>query len=178
MSSVYRLLEGLEFLWHRFSGVIPSQIIRKLMFRLAGGVSGPKTVFYGGTEIRCARKIEIGGHTSIGHQCILDGRGGLRIGNSVNISSGAWIWTAEHAVHSSSFEATVASVVIEDYAWISGRVVILPGITIGKGAVVATGAVVTKSVDPFVIVGGIPAKPIGQREQNLDYKLGSCMPFA
>jgi acetyltransferase-like isoleucine patch superfamily enzyme len=62
-------------------------------------------------------------------------------------------------------------VTIEDYAWISCRVVILPGVTIGKGAVVAAGAVVTTNVPPYTIVGGVPAIEIGKRTKNLNYTL-------
>lgn len=174
---IYRVIEGLEFLWHNISGIIPSQYIRKWMFRIAGGRIGKGSVFYGGSELRCARRIRIGCGTSIGHHCILDGRGQLTIGDSVNISTGAWIWTAEHNINASGFEAVVAPVVIEDYAWISGRTVIMPGVRIGRGAVVATGAVVTKSVADYVVVGGIPAKQIGVRSRELNYHLTSCMPF-
>lgn len=171
------ILEALEFLWHRVAAYTPSQNIRRYMFRLAGGVLGQGTVFYGGTEIRCARRIDIGAYTSIGHRCILDGRGKLKIGSSVNFSTGVWIWTAEHDVQSPDFAARIAPVIIEDYAWIGSRVIILPGVTIGKGAVVASGAVVTKDVAAFNIVGGVPAKIIGKRNEDLRYELTSCIPF-
>ncbi len=63
-----------------------------------------------------------------------------------------------------------APVEIGEYAWICSRSIILPGIKIGKGAVVASGSIVTKDVPPYAIVGGIPAKIIGQREiKQYDY---------
>ena len=62
-------------------------------------------------------------------------------------------------------------VVIIDRAWISCRVVILPGVTVGEGAVVAAGAVVTKNVPPYTIVAGVPAKEVGKRTKDLRYKL-------
>ena len=62
------------------------------------------------------------------------------------------------------------SVVIENHAWISSRSVILPHNIIGEGAVVAAGAVVTKSVPAYAIVGGVPAKIIGQRSHTLKYE--------
>ena len=58
---------------------------------------------------------------------------------------------------------------IEDYAWICSRAIILPNVTIGKGAVVASGAVVTKNVDAYTVVGGIPAKKIADRNTDLEY---------
>jgi maltose O-acetyltransferase len=60
-----------------------------------------------------------------------------------------------------------APVEIGKYAWICSRAIILPGITIGEGAVVASGAIVTKDVAPYTVVGGIPAKRIGNREKKL-----------
>lgn len=78
----------------------------------------------------------------------------------------------QHDPQCPNFGVESAPVVIEDYAWLSCRSIILPGVTVGKGAVVAAGAVVTKSVESYTIVGGIPAKPIGKRNPNLDYVLG------
>jgi Acetyltransferase (isoleucine patch superfamily) len=67
---------------------------------------------------------------------------------------------------------------IEDYVFIGPRAIILPGVKIGKGAVVAAGAVVTKDVAPFSVVGGVPAKIIGERKiKNLSYKLGRARWF-
>ncbi len=58
---------------------------------------------------------------------------------------------------------------IGDYAWLGPRCIILPGITVGEGAVVAAGAVVTKDVEPYVVVGGIPALKISDRPSSLSY---------
>jgi acetyltransferase-like isoleucine patch superfamily enzyme len=138
---------------------------------------GQSSVIYNSCHLRAPEKIQIGTYTSIGDQCVLDGRGGLTIGNSVNFSTSAWVWTAQHDLNDREFAGVSAPVVIEDYAWISSRATILPGVTIGRGAVVAAGAVVTKSVAPFEIVGGVPAKKIGDRNQDLDYKLSSCIAF-
>lgn len=115
--------------------------------------------------------VEIGNHTVINRDCTLDGRGGLLIGNNVSISPEVMILTAEHDVNSSSFAGVVGRVVIQDYAWIGSRATILPGVTIGKGSVVAAGAVVTKDVPEYTIVGGIPAKTIGTRTSDLTYEL-------
>lgn len=102
---------------------------------------------------------------------MLDARNGITIGNNVSLSMGVWIWTMEHDPQDSYYQAKGGPVVIEDYAWISCRVVILPGVTIGQGAVVAAGAVVTKDVPPYEIVGGVPAKVIGERTKDLRYTL-------
>lgn len=119
-----------------------------------------RVVIYGGFEIRFPWKIEVGEGTIIGDECKLDGRNGLKIGRNVNFSTGAWIWTEQHDINDAMFGSNNSGgpVEIGDRAWISSRSVILPHNTIGEGAVVAAGAVVTKSVPAYTIVGGVPAK--------------------
>lgn len=98
--------------------------------------------------------------------------GGVKIGNNVDIAQEVNIWTEQHDYNSATYASTGGEVVIEDYVWIASRATILPGVTIGRGAVVASCAVVTKDVPSMAIVAGIPAKIIGHRQDCLDYKLG------
>ena len=151
---------------------VPSHTIRKFLLRYLFGMRiGKKVTIYYGTEFRYPWKIEIGDGTIIGDKCILDGRYGIIIGKDVNFSTGVWIWTAQHAVDSTSFSTNSAcgKVIIGDRAWVSCRAVVLPDISIEEGAVVAAGAVVTKNCDPFSIYGGVPAKKIGDRNRKLTY---------
>jgi acetyltransferase-like isoleucine patch superfamily enzyme len=117
----------------------------------------------------CAAGLVVGEYTVIHSKCRLDSRGGLFIGSRVSISQDVIVLTADHIVNSENFEGRTRQVVIEDYAWIGTRATILPGVRIGKGAVVAAGAVVIKDVDDYSIVGGVPAKLIGTRSHNLNY---------
>jgi serine acetyltransferase len=103
---------------------------------------------------------------------ILDARRGLDLGRNVNLSTGVWIWTEQHDPNDPDFAIVGGNVVIEDYVWISCRAVILPGVRIGEGCVVAAGAVVTKDMPAWSIVGGVPAVVIGQRSSNMRYQLG------
>lgn len=180
-AAVYNLLRTLvsfvrsgAFILLQSLGKVPAQSLRHFLYKYCFNLTlGQNSVIYNSCHIRSPHQVSIGKNSSIGDRCTLDGRSGLRIGNCVNLSTGAWIWTLQHDVTAPDFRATGAPVTIEDYAWISSRVTILPGVTVGKGAVVTAGAVVTKSVEPFAIVGGVPAKKIGERPKNLSYKLRS-----
>ena len=170
--------QDLRFLLLNHVGKVPSQRLRLGIYRRVFGLTvGESTAIYHGCEIRDPRRIRIGNFTSIGDRCILDGRGGLTIGNSVNFSTGVWVWTMQHTVEDPDFAIESAPVIIEDYAWISCRSVVLPGVRIGEGAVVAAGAVVTKNVEPYTIVGGVPAKKLGTRPRGLRYRMKDYVHF-
>ncbi len=111
----------------------------------------------------------IGEFTTINRSVTLDGRGGLKIGSRVSVSEGVKILTASHEVNSESFNLILKSVVIDDYVWIGANAIILPGVFVGYGAVVGSGSVVVKNVEPLTVVCGNPAKVVSIREGNLNY---------
>lgn len=116
--------------------------------------------------------INIGDACVIDRDCTLDARGSLTIGNNVNISPEVMILTAYHDPDAEEeFTGVEKAVVVEDYAWIATRAMVLPGVTIGRGAIVAAGSVVTKDVLPQTIVGGNPARLIRQRKGEQTYRL-------
>ena len=164
-----------------FTGRLPSHGIRKFLFRHVYGVQlGRKCIIYGGTEMRAPYNIRIGEGSIIGNDSILDGRNGIFIGNNVNFSTGVWIWTEQHDPQCPHFSCTNRGgpVVINDRVWVSCRAVILPRVTIGEGAVIAAGAVVTHDVEPYAIYAGVPARKIGERNRDLVYTLDSHpLPF-
>ncbi len=151
----------------------PSQSLRKAVLRLMGAQISPKVCLFSRFEVRNPRGLRIGDNTTIGHGAVLDARSGLDIGRSVNFSSEVMIWTAQHDYRCPVFGVIRKKVCINDYVWLGPRSIILPGVTIGEGAVVAAGAVVTKDVDPYTVVGGVPARQIGSRPTNLTYELGN-----
>jgi acetyltransferase-like isoleucine patch superfamily enzyme len=117
-------------------------------------------------------QIQIGENCVINRDCLLDGRKGkIIIGDNVDIARGVWIFTLEHDPHDDYHGNIAGDVIIEDYVWIASRATILPGVKISRGALVAAGAVVTKDVPEMKIVGGVPAKVIGERKSKLKYKL-------
>jgi acetyltransferase-like isoleucine patch superfamily enzyme len=121
--------------------------------------------------------ISIGRRSVINQQCCLDGRGGLAIGDNVDISPGVWILTNGHDIHDPLFREVLAPVAIGNHVWIGSRALILPGVTVGEGAVVAAGAVVTGNVEPYAVVAGVPARPIGTRSRRLDPRLRVYKPL-
>ena len=118
-----------------------------------------------------AQKIEFGDQVDVGEFTHIRANGGLRIGNRVLIAAHVTITTRQHPVALPRWGVTEdAPVVIEDDVWIGSGAVVLPGVTIGRGAVVAAGAVVTASVEPFTVVGGVPARPLKTISQSAESK--------
>lgn len=178
VNRLYSYLLDFELMMLRWVGHIPFSFIRKLLYRISGIQIGEGSTIHMWANFFEPNNISIGSDTIIGDHAFLDGRSKLSIGDHVDIGSSALIYNSEHNVHSNSFKAVEEPVTIEDYVYIGARVTILPGVRVGKGAVIASGAVVTKDVPPLTIVGGVPAKEIGKRKINkLEYRLGRARLF-
>ena len=109
--------------------------------------------------------LSVGVETYISGPLRINLGGAVRIGNGVNIGHDCLLLTVDHEIGSPQRRAGSSqnkSIVIEDGAWIASRVVILPGVKVGTGAVVAAGAVVTADVPPHALVGGVPARVLRQ----------------
>lgn len=124
-----------------------------------------------GTEVISPRRLEIGARTIIGPHCLVDARGGVRIGRDVNITGYVRFMTAKHDVGDPDFAARFEPATVGDRAWIALGATILGGVTVGEGAVVAANATVVRDVAPFSVVGGTPAVTIGERTSDLRYEL-------
>jgi maltose O-acetyltransferase len=162
----------------RWLGHVPFHSIRKIFYRLSGIKIGKGSTIHMWANFYEPKNISIGNDTIIGNNAFLDGRASLKIGSHTDIASEVMIYNSEHNINSVDFSAREEKVEIGDYCFIGPRVIILPGVTIGKGAVVGAGAVVTKDVEDFSIVGGVPAQVIGQRtNKNPEYKLGRARLF-
>ena len=156
----------------------PIWTIRKFFFLISGVKLGKKAKLHCGCWFFNPAGVEIGEGTIIGYRTFLDGRARLKIGCHTDIASEVMIYNSEHDVHSKDMRPIEEPVEIGDYVFIGPRAIILPGVKVGRGAVVAAGAVVTKDVPEKTIVAGIPAKPIGKRKvKQLNYRLGRTRLF-
>lgn len=171
-------LFDLELYWLRIVGFIPFYLIRKFFYLLSGMKISKGVHIHMEAQFFNPRGISIGEGSVLGQRIFLDGRDELKIGKYVDIASEVMIYNSEHNIHSEDFEAISGLVEIGDYCFIGPRAIILPGVKIGRGAVVGAGAVVTRDVEEGKIVGGIPAKEIGERNiKSLNYKLGRSRLF-
>lgn len=150
---------------------IPSQSLRNFFLRLLGVRMTKNVKFYAGFSVRNPKGLVIEDGVNIGPKVLLDARRGLTIRKNAVVAYEAIIWTLNHDYNDEFFCGKGAPVEIGPYAWICSRSIILPGVNIGEGAIVASGAVVTKDVPPYSIVGGIPARVIGHRMAK-DWKYG------
>jgi len=113
------------------------------------------------------REIEIGDNSGIGLNARLSGP--ITIGANVMMGPDVMIYTANHNTARTDIpmiqqgDSDHNPVIIEDDVWIGARAILLPGVHIGKGAIIAAGSIVTKDVPPYTIVGGNPARAIKQR---------------
>jgi len=178
MNRISNYFLDFELMLLRWVGHIPSHTIRNIKYKFFGMKIGKGSTLHMWANFFDPKNITIGEDTIIGDHAFLDGRDKLKIGNHVDIASSVMIYNSEHDLSKDDFSAITAPVEIDDYVFIGPRVTIMPGVKIGKGAVVAGGAVVIKDVDPFTIVGGVPAKPIGERKnKNPNYRLGRARLF-
>jgi len=169
----------IKYLTNHFICHIPSYTIRHAWYRrVLGWYIGPKAAILMGQHVQMAgirtsgKKVSIGKGTVINQGCLLYTTGGIVVGENVSISAGVWLVTGTHDMNDPLFPDSYNPITIGDYAWIGTRATILGGISIGEGAVVMAGGVVTHDVPPYAVVGGVPARVVTQRAlRNPSYSL-------
>ena len=178
VSRLANIFLDFELMLLRWIGHIPSHTIRLLCYNLAGIKIGKGSAIHMWASFFNPANITVGEDTIIGDHAFLDGRASLTIGSHVAFASSVMIYNSQHDIEDKDFTAISKPVAIEDYVFLGPKSIILPGVRIGKGAIVAAGAVVTKNVAPFKIAGGVPAREIGERNlTNPQYKLGRARLF-
>ena len=169
-----RVLAGsvLNLLYNGWVGRLPSRTLRQAYLRHHLGDLGAGAAVQMGCRFLNGRRVFLGERTVVNFGCLLDGRRySIHTGADVSIGPEAAILTLGHNPQAADFADQGGEVHIGDRAWIAFRATVLPGVRIGEGAVVAAGAVVTRDVEPFTIVAGVPARPVGKRNSALEYRL-------
>ncbi len=178
INRLFTILSEFWLLILRLVGFIPLHFVRRFFYQLSGIKIPFSSTIHLGANFFKPSGISIGKNTIIGYGTFLDGRGKLSIGSHVDIASQVLIYTDEHDINSPTFGNSFAPVTIKDYVFIGPRVIILPGVTVGRGAVIAAGAVLTKNVPDFEVWGGVPAQKISERKlKDPQYQLGRPMLF-
>ena len=161
----------IDYLLNTFVNKVPVADIRMDLYRRAGIKVDATSNIMMHVWVLQARDITIGPNCIIGPFTTLDGRGGLIIGRNVNVAGEVLTIGGHHVVDSETAEGILGKIVIEDNAWVAMRATILPGITVGEGAYVAAAALVNRDVEPYTLVGGVPAKKIRDRSRDIRYTL-------
>lgn len=152
--------------------------LRPLLYRACGYRIARDATLQGGVRFFHIGRLQVGAGSLVNRGVYLDNRGGLTIGAQVSIAHDARIYTLGHDIHDPDFAAKAKPVRIDDHAVLFAGAMIMPGVHLGRGSVVMAGAVVTKDVPPLAVVGGNPARVIGQRGIDPAYRLGRRYWFA
>jgi acetyltransferase-like isoleucine patch superfamily enzyme len=137
---------------------------RTYIIKKSGVKVGLNSYFYPNCIIINPVNISIGNDSFFNYNCLLSAYQKISIGSRVSISYNVKIITETHDYKDKNFSVILKPVVIENDVWVGAGAIILPGITIGQGAVIAAGSVVKDNVEPWSIVSGNPAIHIKYRE--------------
>lgn len=162
------ILVGFVNLSFRF---LPFFSLRKLILQCLGAKIGKDTYIHRAIRFFELGKIVVGNNSTINARTYLDARRKIIVGNNVMIGHDCKIYTLGHDINDPLFSTKGSSVIIEDDVVIFSNVLIMPGVKISKGAVIYSGSVISKSVSSYSIIGGNPARKIGERNSNINYKL-------
>jgi len=169
-----RLLAGswISWLYNDLIGHLPSRRLRRLVLQPWLQAMGQGS----GVQLHCrflhGPGVRLGERCVINQGCLLDGRRfTIRVGNDVSIGPEAAILTLGHDPRSVDFADRGGPVSIGNHVWIGYRAIVLPGVTIGEGAVVGAGSLVSRDVPPYAIVAGNPSRVIGKRPKLIGYRL-------
>lgn len=141
---------------------------RNLVLRIWGTRTHPTSIFFPSTRIWAPWNLSTGRSVAIDEDVDLYNVAPIRIGHFVSISRRAFLCTASHDISNIRRPLTYSPITIGNGVWIGAEAIICPGVTIGDGAVIAAGAVVTKDVPAWTVVGGNPARFIKERPVNKD----------
>ena len=170
LSKVYNRLSAI--LLRITKNIIFSNSLRMWLYRdMMRMKMGQDCIIWGGNKFNDVSKFSMGNNVIIGPNNVFLIRGGIKIGDNVNISGFSFFISQEHDINDPFGHTSLKEIIVEDNSWIATGSTIMPGVKIGKGAVVASGSVVTKDVPNFTVVAGNPAKKIKMRSEDIRYRL-------
>ncbi|GAP33848.1 acyltransferase [Piscinibacter sakaiensis] len=158
-------------------GLLPFAL-RPLLYRACGYAVEPGAAVQGGVRFFHVGRLRIGAGSRVNRGVYLDNRAGLTIGRHVSIAHDCRLYTLGHDIRDPGFAPRGRPVVVEDHAVLFAGAMLMPGVTVGRGAVVMAGAVVTHDVPPGRVVGGNPARDLGERGLDPAYRLDGRYWFA
>jgi acetyltransferase-like isoleucine patch superfamily enzyme len=138
---------------------------------ILGMQMGNDCIVWAGNKFNDISQFSMGSNVIVGPNNVFLIRGGIEIGNNVNLSGFSFFISQSHDVNDPYGHTTLAKIFIKDDAWVATHAMIMPGVTIGRGAVVAAGAVVVNDVPDYHVVAGNPAKRVATRSSDIRYKL-------
>jgi len=172
-----RYIKAFQFyLFNQFVTNIPSYSLRRIYLAKILGYSIHRTVSVHMGCFFTGFNLKVGSNSVLNRNGHYDCRAGIEIGSNVSISPEVYILSSGHDPQSASFAGKNSRVLLQDFSWVGAKAILLPGVAVGKGAVVGAGSVVTKNVESFDIVAGNPAVKKSERTKNLEYTL-NWFPF-
>lgn len=161
----YKPRRFLRLFWCLLNIAVLGLLPRKLkitLLKLFGASVKDWSIFKRGVRIYSPWNLTIG-YSLVGPRVDIYNKGKVKIGDDVVISQDVYICTASHDITLPTMDLVTKPIVIEDNVWVAAKATILPGVTIGEGAVVGACAVVAKDVPPWSVVVGNPARVVGKR---------------
>jgi len=150
------------------SGWLPIYGLKRWLLRCFGATVGRGVVIKPHVRIKFPWNLRVGNNCWIGEDVWIDNLAAVHLGDDVCVSQGAYFCTGSHDYRRPTFDLIVKPITVESEAWIAARAIVLPGATIGRGAVVAAGSVVTRDIPGGMVAGGSPCQVIRERDALRD----------
>jgi putative colanic acid biosynthesis acetyltransferase WcaF len=145
------------------SGLLPVSGLKVILLRSFGSHVGNGVIIKPYVNIKYPWLLSIGNHTWLGEGVWIDNVARVTIGNNVCLSQGAILQTGSHNYKKATFDLITGAIIIEDGVWIGCRAIVNQGVTVASHAVLTSGSVATKNIDPFSIYQGNPAAKVRSR---------------
>lgn len=146
---------------------LPSSAVRRVLLRAFGARIGAGVICKPGMRVKFPWRLAVGDYSWIGEDCWIDNLADVTIGRNCCLSQATYLCTGNHDWSDERFSLVVRGICVDDGAWIGARATVLPGVTIGAGAIAAAGSVVTRSIPPLEVHAGNPARMTSRREMRV-----------